>query len=234
MMKGRPITGEEFDRMLAVVPKVRPKDAPTWQRYLTGLWLSGLRLKESLALSWDPEAPFSVDLTGRRPAFRILAEAQKANRDELLPMTPDLAQWILESTPEVDRVGPVFRLPSRLGRPLGIAQVGRVVAQVGRVVAQVGRAAKVLTDKRAGSFATAHDLRRSFGTRWAKRVMPAVLQRLMRHAEIQTTMRFYVGLNADEVADELWDHWMPESDGTAVGNTLGNSAPETALQDERY
>ena len=53
-------------------------------------------------------------------------------------------------------------------------------------------------------FATAHDLRRAFGTRWAKKVMPAVLQRLMRHQSIGTTMKFYVGIEADDVAADLW------------------------------
>jgi integrase len=41
-------------------------------------------------------------------------------------------------------------------------------------------------------YATAHDLRRAFGTRWSKRVMPATLQKLMQHASIETTMRYYV------------------------------------------
>jgi hypothetical protein len=51
---------------------------------------------------------------------------------------------------------------------------------------------------------SAHDFRRSFGTRWARRVMPAVLQRLMRHESIETTMTYYVDLDADELAEELW------------------------------
>jgi integrase len=46
MMKGRPITAEEFDRLIAAVPKVRPHDAAQWERLLRGLWLSGLRLGE--------------------------------------------------------------------------------------------------------------------------------------------------------------------------------------------
>ncbi len=104
LMRGRPITAEEFDRMLAVAPKVRPDDFPAWIHYLTGLWLSGLRLEESLALSWDQDEPFMVDLTGRRPAFRIYAEAQKARRDEILPLTPDFAQWLLQ-TPDAEPVG---------------------------------------------------------------------------------------------------------------------------------
>ncbi len=84
--KGRSLTGEEFDRMVEAVPKLRPKDSPAWVRYLHGLYLGGLRLEESLILSWDENAPFAVDLTtGRRPAFRIAAGAQKSRRDEHCP-----------------------------------------------------------------------------------------------------------------------------------------------------
>ncbi len=39
-------------------------------------------------------------------------------------------------------------------------------------------------------YASAHDFRGSFGERWAKIVMPAVLQRMMRHKSILTTMRY--------------------------------------------
>ena len=53
-------------------------------------------------------------------------------------------------------------------------------------------------------FASAHDLRRSFGERWSIRVMPKVLKELMRHRSIETTMRYYVGKNAEQTADVLW------------------------------
>ena len=56
-MKGGAVVGEQFDRMIAAVPKVRPKDAAEWVRYLTGLWLSGLRLQESVTLSWEADSP---------------------------------------------------------------------------------------------------------------------------------------------------------------------------------
>ena len=52
--------------------------------------------------------------------------------------------------------------------------------------------------------------------------MPAVLRRLMRHAEIATTMKYYVTIDADAVADELWGRdW-------EAGNTLGNNRPKQA------
>ncbi len=41
-------------------------------------------------------------------------------------------------------------------------------------------------------------------TRWARRVPTAVLMRLMRHESIQTTNAYYVNLNADEVAEDLY------------------------------
>jgi len=53
-------------------------------------------------------------------------------------------------------------------------------------------------------YASAHDLRRSFGERWATRVMPVVLQELMRHESIDTTMRYYVGRSAQSTAKLLW------------------------------
>ena len=75
-------------------------------------------------------------------------------------------------------------------------------------------------DKATGKFASAHDLRRSFGTRWAPRVKPATLQLLMRHRSIETTLKYYVDQDADDVADELW------RTHRALGNT-----PTTASQE---
>ncbi len=225
--KARAVSGEEFDRMIAAVPKVRPHDAPTWIRYLRGLYLGGLRLEESVALSWDDDAPFAIDLTGRRPAFRIDAAAQKARRDERLPMTEDFYNLVIE-TPEAERVGKVFKLLSpKTRRAIAPTDVGRIVAAIGQkagvVVATTEKTRKrdgKLTTTTVKKFASAHDLRRAFGTRWAKRVMPAVLKRLMRHSEIGTTMKFYVTMDADDVADEVWGkNWEP-------GNTFGNNRPQ--------
>jgi integrase len=97
------------------------------------------------------------------------------------------------------------------------------------LVSKIGKKAKVVTNKAEGKYAGCHDLRRSFGTRWAKRVMPAVLKRLMRHASIQTTMAYYVDLDAAEVADELWAKFgAKEGNRVPEGNSLGNSQAESA------
>ena len=214
-MKGRPITGEEFERMLAKVADVRPSDTAAWERLLTGLWWSGLQIGEAVALDWV-KGPFRIDLDGKHPAFRIDGEGQKSGRAEICPITPDFAEWILQ-TPESERQGRVFDL--RTGKQ-----------EAGRTVSAIGEKAGVLVDPESGKTASAHDLRRSFGSRWARRVMPAVLQRLMRHASIQTTMGFYVDLDADEVAAELWADHRPAGN---IGNTSGNIGPEQAKSNTR-
>jgi len=224
MMRGRPITAEEFDRMLRAVRErswvnntapdrkgklVSRVGAKAWRRYLRGLWLSGLRLEESLALSWDQDAAISVDLSSKFPRFRIYAEAEKGHKDRLLPMTPDFAGWLL-NTPQAQRSGPVFPLCN--GKQVDSGTVGRVVSAI-------GEKAGVVVNKAAGKFASAHDLRRAFGTRWASKVKPATLQLLMRHASIQTTLDYYVSMDADDVAGELW---------ASFGNTSGNSSESVA------
>jgi len=76
------------------------------------------------------------------------------------------------------------------------------------VISKIGKAAGVkVAEKSNGKlkYATAHDLHRAFGLRWAMRVMPNVLMELMRHQRIETTMKYYVGRNAQTAADAAWD-----------------------------
>jgi integrase len=224
MMKGRPITGEEFDRMLAVVPKVVGESAaPSWRYYLRGLWLSGLRLAESLELYWDRDNRLCVDLTGKYPMLHIPAELEKGHQDRLLAISPEFAEFLL-ATPIAERTGPVFNPGSRATekpRPSEWA--------VSRKVSDIGKAAgvKVNTDAKGKvKFASAHDLRRSFGERWSTKVMPQVLMELMRHESIDTTMKFYVGRNAQSTAAVLWqasgykNGYTPTNEGQAIESEI--------------
>jgi integrase len=183
----------------------------SWEHYLKGLWASGLRLAESLELWWDRDDRLCVDLSGEHPMLRIPAECEKGNQDRVSPMAPEFAAFLL-ATPEAKRVGPVFNPLAQRGC------VGRLLAhRVGEIVAKIGRtagvkvASKVVVDCKTGlraetvKYASAHDLRRSFGERWAGRLMPTDLMVLMRHESIETTLRYYVGHNAQATAKTLWD-----------------------------
>ncbi|REK13008.1 MAG: hypothetical protein DWQ37_10305 [Planctomycetota bacterium] len=245
LMKGRPITTEEFERMLAkvravVVPKP-PKGKPvkpdpkqeladaerveSWKHYLRGLWFSGLRLGESLELSWDDRSDrISVDMSGKRPMLRIPAALEKGNQDRLLPMAPEFAEFLAE-IPADQRAGYVFN-PGTQRHSTRLSDV-----TVGRAVSLIGRAAgvKVSTDPASGKvkYASAHDLRRSFGERWASRVMPQILMELMRHESIETTLKYYVGRNAQTTADVLWA--AHEAASNTSGNSGINSTPDGNL-----
>ncbi len=50
--------------------------------------------------------------------------------------------------------------------------------------------------KKAGVKLSMHSLRRGFGCRYAGKVSAHVLQRLMRHANIATTMNYYANIDA--------------------------------------
>ena len=98
-MKGRPITQEEFERMLDAVPTVvSGLKVPEWRHYLVGLWWSGLRLEESLDLWWDrPEKIQPMFPKDGQPLFQIPGELEKGHTDRLLPMAPEFA-LLLEPT----------------------------------------------------------------------------------------------------------------------------------------
>jgi len=237
VMRGRPLTTEEFERILDKVEEiVGVKAAPSWVFFLQGLWTSGLRLEEAVNLSWDGRAGLCVDLTEKRPVFWIPAEGEKGNQNRILPMAPEFA-LLLESVPEDLRRGRVFKLrgidASRRqgGGRRGASRI-RGPEWVGRIVARIGQAAGVKVDERLKrnsstgersrvvKYATAHDFRRSFGERWARRIMPVDLKDLMRHESIETTMRYYVGRNAAATADVLWTVWEAGNPG-AFGPTFG-------------
>jgi len=100
---------------------------------------------------------------------------------------------------------------------------GRLTApEVSRRVSEIGKAAgvRVYVSPRTGKekWASAHDLRRAFGTRWAKLVMPPELQILMRHESIETTLRYYIETDAQTTAAALW----------AAFQRAGGSKPMTA------
>ena len=213
-MKGRPITGEEFDRFLAAIPEhvKNPEWVPGWQHLCEGLWLSGLRREEAMVLHWTDDTQIMVDLSGRYPMLRIPADKQKSRQFELLPITPDFAEFLLR-TPTEERTGWVFR-PWTPHRGTKQGRHRPAAEHVGKVLSRIGKTAGIKVNDT--KFASAHDFRRSFANRWTMRVPSQLLCVMMRHASEATTRKFYKGETAQQAAEHLWQ---------ATGNTFGNSQP---------
>jgi integrase len=164
LTKSRPFTDEELERMLeATASVVGDEAAPAWRRYLRGLWTSGLRLKESLDLSWDQEGGMMPVLPEQgRPTLLVPAGLTKDHAGRILPMAPEFALLLAETPPE-DRTGPVFTLSDT---PIEAREVSDIISAIG---------------KKAGVVVRAGDFRLAFRERLAARVTLEQLQELMGH-----------------------------------------------------
>ncbi len=168
----QPIPAEAFEKML------EKAGTPDMRAYLLCGWLAGLRLSEAYLLEWEEtdEAPY-VDFARNRVV--LPAEFVKAVKDQWVPLDPALKAELLALPRHGRRV---FRFVSRRsGRPLAAGGVSH------RVVALA---------KRAGVRLTMHTLRKGFGCRYAGKVPAQVLQKLMRHRNIKTTMDYYANVDA--------------------------------------
>jgi integrase len=200
LMKGRPITLEEFERLQAAC------ESDSLNHLLLGLWLSGLRIGEALSLTWDQWADgIRVDIDSDGDVFLLIDGAdQKSGEAQLYPVVDDFADFLTEIPPD-DRQGFVFAPQGTRGL------VSRRVDTVSDWIVTIGEKANVKVDTRKDRktgkteavYASAHDLRRSFGFRWALIVEAIVLRDLMRHASVETTEQFYVGIQAKRMLQHI-------------------------------
>ncbi|MHB0956844.1 MAG: tyrosine-type recombinase/integrase [Pirellulaceae bacterium] len=227
--KGRPITGEEFERMLTATEKVvdGARSQQRWKQFLRALWASGMRIGEALKLQWH-DGPIHVDISSKRPTMRFKSNAQKNRKDQVVPVVPEF--WaVLNEVPPEERAGFVFDVSAErvhVGKK-SFAVNARRVETIGRVITEIGRRAHVRVNE-TGKPASAHDLRRSFGDRWAAKVVPTVLMRLMRHANIQTTMAFYATGEIDSISEVVWGCDNARLTDTSTDTMASNGLPAEA------
>lgn len=184
-LKGRALTEEDFQQLCQASDKLNSTFTPL----LKLLWLSGLRISEAHRLSFD-SPPNQVDLKNRRFIFH--AGGQKSGHDETIPLLPELYDFLASLG---HSSGLVVR-PMVNGRPASLDAVKRQIRAI-------GEASRLVVNSEIGKYVTAHDLRRSFGTRWALQVHPLVLKKLMRHETLDTTLRFYVDLDDSQISESI-------------------------------
>jgi integrase len=208
-MKGRPITGEEFDKILAkVAAVVGSGPAESWRRTIRGYWESGLRRDELLAMSWDDSKQIMPTWSrGRFGVLLIPARLQKNDTEDEIPILPGF-EALLRETPEDERHGWVFSPePPTEGRKLVRPFRGRPTGNwVSRVIGEIAKAAGVATYQ-AGDvahFATVHDLRRSCAQRLLLAdVDKSIIKAVLRHRSWETTERHYAPGSVQKMAADL-------------------------------
>ena len=107
VMKGRPITAEEFEQMLKVTPDVvGQSSAESWQFALQVLWESGFRIGDLMDFHWTDENhihPVWPKRKSQHPTI-IIPSTQKNGRVQEIPMLPGL-QELLTTVPKSQRAG---------------------------------------------------------------------------------------------------------------------------------
>jgi integrase len=172
LVRPQPVPAESFESLYSKATDLQMK------AYLLCGWRAGLRLNEGFELEWEEtsKAPW-LDFARKR--IWIPASFSKAVADQWLPLDSVL-QEALQALPRKGRK--VFRFEKRRGSGL------LTVQGLGQRVCRLAQ--------RAGVKLTMKSLRRGFGCYFANRESAHVLQRLMRHASITTTLNYYVNCDA--------------------------------------
>jgi integrase len=174
--KPQPVPAESFERLFA-----KAAGDPEMQAYLLCGWLAGMRLSEAHLLEWEPndQAPW-IDPAHNR--IVLPAAFAKSDEDQWVPLDAALRQ-ALEALPRYGKR--VFRFLAADGHPICTDALSDRVTTLA---------------KKAGVKLTMHSLRKGFGCYYAGKVPAQVLQKLMRHHSIRTTMDYYA--NVDQAAVE--------------------------------
>ena len=135
------------------------------------------------------------------------AGPQKNGRAQQYPVVDDFAEFLLR-TPESERTGFVFTPVGSSGKSSRrVDTVSDWIVAIGKKAGMKKLRRKNRTDAPSDElvpvYASAHDLRRSFGNRWSRIVEPTALRDLMRHASVVTTEKYYGGINAKKTLKHL-------------------------------
>lgn len=188
--KGRPITEDEFHAMVEAVPKVIRHKPEEYILLVKGMYYTGLRLDESMNFTFNDRSKIHVVESPSGLLIELPAKWQKNAKRQTIATIPDFHN-LINKLPEEQRTGFVFNPAKRDAKP------GRPTAGVvGNALTDIGEAAKIVVND-DGGYAGAHSLRRGFAQRMADLGMaPKDLKDVMRHASIETTMKYYTGKNA--------------------------------------
>ncbi|MEK6257894.1 MAG: site-specific integrase [Planctomycetota bacterium] len=252
VMKGRPITTEEFERLLVATPQVVGQGrAESWVFTLRVLWETGFRIGDVMDFSWDDDRhihPVWPERQAQHPTL-VVPSTQKNGVHQEIPMLPGLGDLLL-SVAATDRMGwvvnpqPVeylLRMPGNRRSPVIASRSKERLTKerVSRVIGRIGKESGVVVrpeDERTRSrvkYASAHDLRRGCALRLINAGVSAeTLMVVMRHADFATTQKFYGAMrSAQSAAAEVREKLSAGQAHSLVGGLVGGLEPATHLSE---
>ena len=197
-LERRPATPDEFPKLLTAAVHGTPF------RSLTGpdramLYLvaveTGLRASELASLT---EA--SLDLSGEIPTVTLEAAYSKRRRRDVQPIHPELAEGLRTWLASRPRSAPMLSMHRHAPAKLWPGTWNEKAAKMLRV--DLDAAGIAFEDERGRL--DFHSLRGTFATNLATAgVSPKAAQELMRHSDINLTMKTYTTLRLSDVAGDL-------------------------------
>jgi integrase len=187
---------EQFAAILRQAPDT------LWRAFLAVVYTTGLRLRETLNLTWgDIDFQNSHVDVGRKEGNGAIQPWQPKDHERRTVPLPDeavalLAKWQAEA-PE--------------GCPYVFMEAGRWESYRQRLSGKAWRAGQDLVNNQLRRFKTIcrragvgpytiHDMRRSCITNWARRLPTHVVQQLAGHSDIKTAETYYLSVQPEDLA----------------------------------
>lgn len=174
----------------------RPNDYVSVQRFIRGLFWSGLRLDQLRQLSWDRGSKVWLDGSRDIPLIWISSTAEKSRRDDCRYCLPEFWERACESTV---RHGPVFRVNGRGGSQMAKSTLGRIISDCGKT-------AGICTDPETGKYASAHDMRKGCSAvlheKYGYTTDEVAL--FLGHSDPEVTRKHYPPVVAQKLAAKAW------------------------------
>lgn len=205
--KGETYTMEEIQEIIEMVGKHDRQAAAV----ISVAAFAGLRSAEIRGLRWSDYDGQSLQI--RRAVWRTHVVAPKTEQSEgSVPVLPILKK-VLDDHQSRAKGGPDSYIFSgeRLGRPLNLANLARRV-----IIPTLDEENKKLADEAQAEnpgfevltsyvrFKGFHAFRRSLASNlYSCGVSPKIIQSILRHSDIGTTLKYYVGVPDDEARQAL-------------------------------
>jgi len=193
----RYVSVQEFHALLSAARTLK------WKTFLSLLYSTGLRLEETTNLTWTDidfeQAVLSV--SAKRNCESLVHWEPKDHEIRHIPLCTEMVEFLVKwhaNAPE--RIPYVFLTGKRYSRVMEQVKAGQW--HDGRdLVNNVLRDFKVIRRRAGITHCTLHDFRRACITNWARRLPAHVVRRLAGHSSLETTMKYYLSVQAGDLED---------------------------------